>query len=1020
MNKKHSYIKKTNSGNKVLSIGLALFTVLVSFTTAEAQFGASPWTAPSGTYTVPANCTSITIQCWGGGGGGGGVKSTSCSWKVGGGGGGGAYSTVTVATTPGQSIVVASGTGGAAGSNSGGNGGSGTLSSVTNNGTLVCSANGGVGGTGGTVDGASSAGGNGGTVAVGTGYSGGKGGTDNLTYGGAGGGGGGGAGTTSGGGAGTAPGSGAAGAGGGGAGGAGGNTGANDGANNGAAGSAPGGGGGGASDVAYNNCTSRGGSSGGAGAAGKVIITYVIPTFSISSISPASGCPGSTITINGVNLSGATSITIGGVPVASVTSNTATQITAVVGASGTGAVVVTNSNGTATSPTNFTVITAPAQPVSITGGPTVCANTANTFSVAAVAGATSYTWTLPGTWTGTSTTNSISATSDINGGTVSVIANNSCFSSPSQSITVSINTAPSMPAAINGSTTMCQSSTQGFSVAPVATATSYTWTLPGGWSGTSTTDTITSTIGSASGTVSVTANNSCGSSAAQTQSMTVNPLAAMPSSIIGNNSICSATSQLYYVSAAANAASYTWTLPGGWSGTSTTDSITVATSNTGGSISVASNNGCGTSSVQTLAVSVSATPASPASISGSTALCSGISSVYSVAAVNGATSYTWILPSGWSGSSTVDSITATSGTGTGTISVTANNTCGSSAAQTLNVNASSGVSTPASISGPNTVCSGNASYTVAPDPNAVSYTWTLPGGWSGTSVTDSIYATVGTGAGTISVVANSSCGSSGTQTLTVSLGIPPAQPSSMLGVTHLCDSSSTAYAVTNDPNATSYTWTLPSGWSGSSTINTITATASTTNGVISVTANNACGSSTPSTLNVFGNTIPVVTVASFGTVCDNAAAFALSGGNPTGGTYSGTGVNSNMFDPTITGDGTFMITYTYSSGACVRFDSAAIVVDLCTGIINSSENNNISIYPNPTNGTITVAIGNGNNSELIISIMDIQGRVVFTSIDKNIGAGYFKQINLDQLAKGIYYIKLTNADNSKYQKLIIE
>jgi hypothetical protein len=83
-------------------------------------------------------------------------------------------------------------------------------------------------------------------------------------------------------------------------------------------------------------------------------------------------------------------------------------------------------------------------------------------------------------------------------------------------------------------------------------------------------------------------------------------------------------------------------------------------------------------------------PAQPGAISGNTSVAFGSNQTYSVAAVSGATSYTWSLPSGWSGSSTSTSISATAGSAGGTISVTANNSCGASAARTLAVSVSGG------------------------------------------------------------------------------------------------------------------------------------------------------------------------------------------------------------------------------------------------------------------------------------------------------------------------------------------
>ncbi len=56
-----------------------------------------------------------------------------------------------------------------------------------------------------------------------------------------------------------------------------------------------------------------------------------------------------------------------------------------------------------------------------------------------------------------------------------------------------------------------------------------------------------------------------------------------------------------------------------------------------------------------------------------------------------------------------------------------------------------------------------------------------------------------------------------------------------------------------------------------------------------------------------------VTLSTFNPVCVNASSFTLTGGSPTGGTYSGTGVSAGIFNPAIAGAGTFTINYTYNS-----------------------------------------------------------------------------------------------------------
>jgi len=518
---------------------------------------------------------------------------------------------------------------------------------------------------------------------------------------------------------------------------------------------------------------------------------------------------------------------------------------------------------------------APAQPGTISGSATVCNGSSQTYSITAVAGATSYTWSLPSGWVGTSTTNSITATPSTAGvGTFSVTANNGTCLSPVRALNVTVNTSPAQPGVISGSATPCSATSQTYSVSAVSGASSYTWTLPSGWSGTSTTNTIICSVNSASGNISVRANNSNGcSSVLRTLAVTTNSTPLTPGTINGSTTTCSSTSQTYSVTAVAGATSYAWTLPSGWSGTSTTNTISAIAGSTSGNISVTASNTCGTSSSSTKAVTVNTTPSAPGIISGNSTICSSTSQTYSITAVAGATSYSWTLPSGWSGASTTNSITATSWSSSGTISVMATNSCGNSSTQTLNVTVNSAPTSPSSISGASTACSGlTQTYSVTSVPSATSYSWNLPSGWSGTSSTNSINVTLGTSSGSISVQAVNSCGTSSSTSIPVTIQTAPVSPNIILGNNSVCSGTTETYSVTIDPTATSYVWTLPNGWSGASTTNSIVAnTGTSAGGTISVAATNICGSSVAT--NTFVDEYMTPTVFSNDvTICDGSAA----------------------------------------------------------------------------------------------------------------------------------------------------
>jgi hypothetical protein len=92
--------------------------------------------------------------------------------------------------------------------------------------------------------------------------------------------------------------------------------------------------------------------------------------------------------------------------------------------------------------------------------------------------------------------------------------------------------------------------------------------------------------------------------------------------------------------------------------------------------------------------------------------------------------------------------------------------------------------------------------------------------------------------------------------------------------------------------------------------------------------NDANGCSASASKDMVVNALPSVSLADFEPVCADATPFALTGGLPEGGIYSGTGVSAGTFDPATAGAGTHSITYTYTDlTGCTNFGSKEIIVN---------------------------------------------------------------------------------------------
>ncbi len=352
----------------------------------------------------------------------------------------------------------------------------------------------------------------------------------------------------------------------------------------------------------------------------------------------------------------------------------------------------------------------------------------------------------------------------------------------------------------------------------------------------------------------------------------------------------------------------------------------------------------------------SSAPSSPSRIDGSATVCTGEpGAAYAVPPVSGASYYIWSIPADaviTDGLGT-NSVNVVFGSTDGNVCAQAHNDCGTSASVCIAVTLNRPTS-PGSITGTSPVCPGQTgvSYYIASVPGATNYIWTLPPGAvlaSGTG-TPNITVNFGTSGGDICVQTENSCGVSTPVCMPVVMTATPATPGVISGSAIVCEGATgVSYSISSVAEATSYTWTVPSGatiTAGDGT-EAITVSFGTTSGDVCVTASSICGTSSPRCLAVTVNLAPVITVnpsdteveegdpATFNvTATGSGLTYQWQQSIDAGGSWSNVGTSSNSYSTGSTTSG--MDSYQYRcivSGSCSPSDtSTAATLTVSTGL----------------------------------------------------------------------------------------
>lgn len=261
----------------------------------------------------------------------------------------------------------------------------------------------------------------------------------------------------------------------------------------------------------------------------------------------------------------------------------------------------------------------------------------------------------------------------------------------------------------------------------------------------------------------------------------------------------------------------------------------------------------------------------------------------------------------------------------------------------------------------------------------------------------------------------------------ITVSMTPEITPTPVGLTLLCASwGNSTYSTSGLPGITEYEWAIDpveaGNISGSGTNITVEweenflGTAD-----LSVASINYCGAGVFSIPLTITRYMPEVSVVLPAFVALSTPPFELTGGSPVGGDYSGTGVSNNVFDPADAGLGTHVITYTYTdNNFCTNTAIDSITVTQFTGLTDKFGDREVSVYPNPNNGNFKIEFNTSIDKIVDLRLFNSLNALVYQEQGIQTSSHMVKEIGLNHLPKGIYYLRISGSDSEIVSKIVIQ
>ena len=603
---------------------------------------------------------------------------------------------------------------------------------------------------------------------------------------------------------------------------------------------------------------------GNASATANVVVNSA-PTGVNASINPNPVCAGTVLNLNGGAI-GATSYAWTGPNsyTSSQLNNTINNFQSI--NAGTYTFTATNACGSTQDAAQISLATVPTNVTATANLINICSNAGLTLNGNAN-GAAAFSWAGPNGFSSVAQNPTKPNVTLADSGLYTLTATNACGNSTA-TVNVDVDTViQNLSVNASPNDTLCAGATISLHGVGVQVNT-WSWVGPNNFNSAQQNPSIANSTAAASGTYTVTAGNACGTSTATLSVLVNNAIAGLSASAVTSAIICN-NNTLTLNANGTNVNNFSWTGPNGFSSTQQSPTINNATVAATGNYTVTANNACGN---QTAAVSVQvdtliqnlASSASP-----DDTVCAGATINLNVTGTN-VNIWSWSGPNGFTAATQTASLPNTTTAASGTYTVTGSNACGTAQASisVLVNNAIQNITASASSNG--VICSGSSITLSANGTNVNGWSWTGVNGFSSTQQNPVIDPATKENNGTYSVTATNACGMQ-TATVTVEVDTTIASLTSSASPNDTLCAGGTINLSATGVNATGWSWSGPNGFTSAQQTASVNNAQAVNSGTYTVTASNACGTST-SSLNILVKTIPAVNLTIQGpvTICGNS------------------------------------------------------------------------------------------------------------------------------------------------------